>query len=92
MTQLLVPIVNIVMSLCVLLKLGVTSVHAADSDTDEGPSFHETVLDRILGCCIRLKYTLPRLHSKGLFPYPVGGIIPLLERLEEKYEVGTCIP
>ena len=69
-----------------------SDIGTADSDTEEGPSFHETVLDKILGCCIRLKYTLARLHSKGLFPYPVEGIIPLLERLEEKYEGGTCIP
>ena len=66
-----------------------SDVGTADSDTDEDLSFHETVLDRILGCCIRLRFTLARLHSKGLFPYPVGGIIPLLERLEEKYEVGV---
>ncbi len=48
----------------------------------------EPCLDRVMGCCIRLKYTLERLLTKALLPNPTVGeaIVHLLEDLEDLYE------
>lgn len=49
---------------------------------------HEPCLDRVMGCCIRLRYKLERLLSKALLPNPSLGeeIVHLLELMEDKYE------
>ncbi len=48
----------------------------------------EPCLDRIMGCCIRLKYTLERLLSKALLPNLSVSeeIVRLLEGFEDRYE------
>ena len=53
-------------------------------------SFHETTLDRVMGCLIRLKFALARLHDSELFPVSgsvdVEEVLSLLERVEQHYE------
>lgn len=57
-------------------------------------SFHETTLDQVMGCLIRLRFALERLHDSGLFP--VSGsiameeVLSLLERVEQNYEQEDC--
>ncbi len=64
---------------------------ASEQDLNHGAGGYppqEPCLDRVMGCCIRLKYTLERLLSKALLPNPTVGevLIHLLEDLEDLYE------
>ena len=43
-------------------------------------------LQQILTCLIRLRYTVERMSSKGLFPYPVTALIKVMKYIESLYE------
>lgn len=52
--------------------------------------YHETMLDQVMGCLIRLRFALERLHNSGLFPLSssvtVEEMLFLLEKVETLYE------
>mgnify|MGYP002803989480 FL=1 len=43
-------------------------------------------LQRTLTCLIRLRYSIERMSSKGLFPYPVTTLVKVMEYIETVYE------
>ena len=55
-----------------------------------GSLYRETVLDHVMGCLIRLRFALERLHDSGLFPLSgsvtVEEMLFLLEEAETLYE------
>lgn len=52
--------------------------------------YHETMLDQVMGCLIRLRFALERLHNSGLFPLSgsvtVEEVLFQLEKVETLYE------
>lgn len=55
-----------------------------------GSLYRETMLDQVMGCLIRLRFALERLHDSGLFPLSdsvtVEEMLILLEEAEAMYE------
>lgn len=43
-------------------------------------------LQQILTCIIRLRYSIERMSSKGLFPYPATALIKIIKYIETLYE------
>ena len=43
-------------------------------------------LQQTLTCLIRLRYSIGRMSSKGLFPYPVTTLVKVMEYIETLYE------
>jgi hypothetical protein len=43
-------------------------------------------VQRILTCLIRLRYSIERMSSKGLFPYTVTALVKIMEHIETLYE------
>ena len=69
--------------------------HKGDLETDStsavaGSLYCETMLDQVMGCLIRLRFALERLHNSGLFPLSdsvtVEEMLILLEEAEALYE------
>ena len=60
------------------------------TSTVAGSSYCETRLDQVMGCLIRLRFALERLHDSGLFPLSgsvtVEEMLFLLEEAETLYE------
>lgn len=66
--------------------------HKGDLETSAvaGSLYRETMLDQVMGCLIRLRFALERLHNSGLFPLSdsvtVEEMLILLEETEAMYE------
>ena len=62
-------------------------------DNDSGDDSENDVLlsnmnnlQQTLTCLIRLRYSIERMSSKGLFPYPVTTLVKVMEYIETLYE------
>ena len=60
--------------------------HCSSEDLDEHPVKKNSTLDEIMTVLIRLRFSVEKMSTKGLFPYNVVPLLRLLEQLEDKYE------
>ena len=60
--------------------------HCSSKDLVEHPVKKNSTLDEIMTVLIRLRFSVEKMSTKGLFPYNVVPLLRLLEQLEDKYE------